>query len=97
MLAMLQIQACPRLKELGWKLLLQVRSHPARQKLRIGLLGFGSGRQKMVLERGKNPKLSRRTCTREYGLQSLRGKSAGVTKRRRERSPTEGNPYRYDS
>jgi hypothetical protein len=31
---------------------------------------------------------SRRTCTRECGLQSCRGKSAGVTKRPCERSPT---------
>jgi hypothetical protein len=38
-----------------------------------------TGRQKTVLERGTHPKLSRRTC--EYGLQSCRGKSAGVAKR----------------
>ena len=50
----------------------------------------------MVLERWTNPKLSRRTCTCEYGLQSCSGKSAGVAKRPRERSPAR-NPYRFDS
>jgi hypothetical protein len=64
----------------------------AMQKLRIVMLGFGAGRQKMALERGTNPKLSRRTCTCEYGLQSCRGKSAGVAKWRRERSPTPNIP-----
>ena len=48
------------------------------------------------LERWTDPKLSRRTCTCEYVLQSCRGKSAGVARRRRERSPTR-NPYRHDS
>jgi hypothetical protein len=43
----------------------------------------------MVLERRTNPKLSRHTCTCEYGLQSCRGKPAGVAKRPRERSPPE--------
>jgi hypothetical protein len=43
----------------------------------------------MVLERWTNPKLSRRTCSPRYGLRSWRGKSAGVAKRPRERSPTE--------
>jgi phosphate/sulfate permease len=47
-------------------------------------VGFGTGRQKMVLERWANPKLSRRTCTCEYGLQSCRGKSADLAKRPRE-------------
>jgi hypothetical protein len=47
-----------------------------------------AGRQRMVLERWTNPKLSRRTCSPRYGLQSCRGKSAGVAKRPRERSPT---------
>ena len=42
------------------------------------------GRQKMVLERGTNYKLSRRTCSVWYGLQSCRGNSAGVAKRPRE-------------
>jgi hypothetical protein len=46
---------------------------------------FGTGRQKLVLERGTKPKLSRRACTCEYGLQSCRGESAGVAKRPRER------------
>jgi hypothetical protein len=31
---------------------------------------FGTGRQIMVLERGTNPKLSRRTCSPQYGLHS---------------------------
>jgi hypothetical protein len=48
----------------------------------------------MDLERGKNPKLSRRTCSPRYGLQSCRGKTAGVAKRPRERSPTR-NPHRH--
>jgi hypothetical protein len=42
-------------------------------KLRIERLGFGTGRQKMVLERWTNPKHSRRTCTCENGLQSVEG------------------------
>ena len=51
-------------------------------------------RQKLVLERWTNPKLPRRTCSCEYGLQSCRGKSAGSAKRPRERSPTR-NPLRF--
>jgi hypothetical protein len=43
--------------------------------------GFGA------LERGTNPKLSRRTCNPRYGLQSWRGASAGVAKRARELFP----------
>jgi hypothetical protein len=35
--------------------------------------GFGTGRQKMDLERWTNPKLSRRTCSSRCGLQSCRG------------------------
>jgi hypothetical protein len=66
------------------------------EQLRFVRLRFGTARQKMALERWTNPNLSRRTCTREYGLQSCRGKSAGHAKRARERSPTR-NPYRYDS
>jgi hypothetical protein len=50
----------------------------------------------MGLERWTNPKRSRPTCTCEYGLQSRRGKSAGVAKRACERSPTR-NPYPHDS
>ena len=57
------------------------------EKLRIATLKFGTGAHKMVLERGTNPKRSRRTCTCEYGLQSCRGKSAGVARRPRERNP----------
>jgi type IV pilus biogenesis protein CpaD/CtpE len=58
--------------------------------------GLARGRQKRLLERWTNPKLSRRTCTCEYGLQSWRGESAGVAKRPRGRSPTR-KPSRYDS
>jgi hypothetical protein len=57
-------------------------------------LRSGTGRQKMGLERWTYPKLSRRTCTCENGLQSCRGESAGVAKRPRERSPTR-NPSRF--
>ena len=52
----------------------QVRDDAAMQKLRIVTLRFGTGRQKRVLEQWTNPKLSRRTCTCAYGLQSCRGK-----------------------
>jgi hypothetical protein len=38
----------------------------------------------MVLERGTDPKRSRRTYACEYELQSCRGKSVGVTRRPRE-------------
>jgi hypothetical protein len=54
------------------------------QKLRIVTLRFGSGRQKMALERWTNPKLSRRACSPRYGVQHWRGKSADAAKRRRE-------------
>ena len=57
--------------------------HAAMTKLRIGRVGFGTRRQKMALERCTNPKLTRRTCRCEYGLQLCRGKSAGVAKRPR--------------
>jgi hypothetical protein len=57
------------------------------QQSRIVTLGFGTGRQKMALERWTNPTLSRRTCTCEYGLQFGGGKSAGFAKQPRERSP----------
>jgi hypothetical protein len=43
---------------------------------RDGSLARG-GRERL-LERGANPKLSRRTCTCEYGLQSCRGNEAAV-------------------
>jgi hypothetical protein len=63
--------------------------HTAMQMLRIATLkiGFGTGRQRMVHERETNPKLSRRTCTCGYGLQSCRGES-GVANRPREPPPT---------
>jgi hypothetical protein len=43
--------------------------YEAVQKLRIVTQATGMARQRMVLERGTSPKLSRRTCTCEYGLQ----------------------------
>jgi hypothetical protein len=42
----------------------------AMRKLRIATSGHGTGRQKMALERWTNPKLSRRTCSPRYELQS---------------------------
>jgi hypothetical protein len=51
--------------------------------LRIGLFGFGTGRQRKALERCTMPKLSRRTFPR-YGLYSRKKDRAGVAKRRRE-------------
>ena len=54
------------------------------QQSRIVTLRFGTGRQKMALERWTNPTLSRRTCTCEYGLQFGGGKSAGFAKQPRE-------------
>jgi hypothetical protein len=60
----------------------------AMKKLRIVTLRLARGDSKKVLERWTKPKLSRRTCTCEYALQIWRGKSAGVAKRPRERSPT---------
>jgi hypothetical protein len=56
----------------------------AMTQVGIARLGSGATRQKLALERGANPKLSRRTCTWEYEPQSRRGKSAGVAKRPRE-------------
>jgi hypothetical protein len=48
----------------------------------------------MALNDGRiPPKLSRRTCSPRYELQPWRGKSAGVAKRPRERSPAR-NPFR---
>jgi hypothetical protein len=65
------------------------------QKSRIVTLRFGTARQKMVLERGITPTLSRRTITCEYELQSCRGKSAGA-KRPHERAPTRNPlPFRF--
>jgi hypothetical protein len=45
---MLQVRLCPR------------PPHTTMHKLRTEMLGFGAGRQKMVLERETNPKRSRR-------------------------------------
>jgi hypothetical protein len=45
--------------------------------------GYGMVRKKTVPERWRNPKLSRRTCTCEYGLHLCRGKPAGVAKQLR--------------
>jgi hypothetical protein len=40
-----------------------IKVRTAMRKLRIVTLRFGTGRERMVLERWTNPKLSRRTCT----------------------------------
>ena len=56
----------------------------AMQKSRIVTLRFGTGRQKIALERCTTPTLSRRTCRSRYGLPSWRRKSAGGAKRPRE-------------
>jgi hypothetical protein len=53
------------------------------RKLRIVTLRFGTRQQKMRLERSTNPKLTRRACTCEYGLQSCR-RNSGVAKRPRD-------------
>jgi hypothetical protein len=55
--------------------------YTAAQTARIGRIGFGTGRQKTTLERRKPPNLPRFTCSPRFGLQSSRGKSAGVAKR----------------
>jgi hypothetical protein len=68
---------------------------PLLTKHRCPQLRFGTGRQRMVLERWTNPERSSRACAFEHGLQSWRGESAGVAKRPK-RSPTR-NPYRSDS
>jgi hypothetical protein len=68
----------------------------AMQKLRSQPQKVRRGRQKMVLERWTNPKPQRRTRSLRCEASSCRGKSAGVAKRPRERSPTR-NPYRHDS
>jgi hypothetical protein len=46
------------------------------RKLRIVMVRFGD--RSLVIDRWANPKLSRCTCTCEYGVPSCRGKSAGV-------------------
>jgi hypothetical protein len=66
------------------------------KKLRIVTLGFGTGRQKMALERGTTPKRSRRACSRRYGLHSWGGESAGVARRRRELI-SHPSPHQSDS
>jgi hypothetical protein len=45
------------------------RTYSDEKLQRIVTLRFGTGRQRMALERWTNPKLSRRACTCEYGLQ----------------------------
>jgi hypothetical protein len=49
------------------------------------ILRFGTGRQRMVLERGTNPRLSRRPCACEYGATIV---SRGIGGRR-ETAPSE--------
>jgi hypothetical protein len=71
--------------------------HTAMGKLRIVTLArFGAGRQKMVLEGRTTPTLPRRACFPRHGLQSWRGKSAGVAKQPRELiSPTKSLSVRF--
>jgi hypothetical protein len=57
--------------------------------------GLGTARQETALERWTNPKPRRRACSCRYGVSSCRGKSAGVAKRPRERSPTRQSPSRF--
>jgi hypothetical protein len=54
------------------------RPPTAVNKLRIVTLGFGTARQRTVLERWTKPKPRRRTRSPRYGVPSCRGKSAGV-------------------
>jgi hypothetical protein len=48
----------------------KVTSPSPPQLLRIGRVGFGTGRQRRALERGTTPTRSRRTCSPRYGLHS---------------------------
>ena len=57
---------------------------------------FGTGRQKMALERWTNPKLQRRTRSTRNELQSCGAKSAASRNGLVSSSPSR-NPYRYDS
>jgi hypothetical protein len=70
-----------------------VPCRPTMKKLRVVTIRVWRG--EMTHERWTNPKLQRRTCTCEYGLQPCRGKMVGVAKRPRERSPA--RKYRSDS
>jgi hypothetical protein len=67
---------CPPPSRCQW-----TRGVQRRKNCEIVTLRLGTGRQKMVLERGTSPKLSRRACIPRYGVPSCRGKSAGVAKR----------------
>jgi hypothetical protein len=58
--------------------------HTAMKRMRSGRVGFGTGRQRPVVERGTHHKRSRRACSPRYGLQSWRGESTVVAKRPRE-------------
>ena len=78
------LEICERVR-LSSLTVAQVRgSVPQQRKSRIGRLGFGTGRQKMALERWTIPKLQRRTCSPRYGRPYWRKNSAGVAKRPRE-------------
>ena len=54
---------------------------PPQPDAQVTLVKGLAGRQEMVLGRWTNLKLSRITCSCEYGPQSCGGKSAGVAKR----------------
>ena len=81
--------SCPHPPRISFTLPLSHRAHQrsylwcSYTNAQVANRGVGFG-----TERWTNPKHSRRACTCEYGLHSCQGKSAGVPKRPRERSPS---------
>jgi hypothetical protein len=69
---------CPTASHVG------VANRPSR--------GLARGDRKMPLERGTNPRISRRTCSPRYALRYRRPDWAGVAKQRRELI-SHPNPY----
>lgn len=69
-----------------------VRNRNISQGLATG--GWHRRQRNGHFERWTNPKRPRRTCSHQYRLQYWTGKSTGVAKRPRERSPTR-NPQRF--
>jgi hypothetical protein len=80
-------QSCTKLQHAPGSMQVSM-PYSCTQKSRIVTLRFGTGRQKLFLERWTHPKPQRRTRSPRYEVPSCRGKSAGVAKRPRERSPT---------
>jgi hypothetical protein len=66
---------------------LEVRTAMKQVANRNAKVGHGGDRER-PLNDGHNPNLRGVSVHASYGLQSCRGKSAGVAKRPRERSPT---------